>query len=243
MARYTPYDIPGVGLTDGDTVGVTDSSPNGSNPFPDGLNGYEISDTDGNFILEFDPLIITSPTISIDYFISETGYEGDGTANASGSDRLRIYVKNLNDLIEYDLLNTTGSDINDLEIEGAWNTASISLENSPNSNIQLIIEARNNSAAEAFFFDNIIIEGILGVSNHANTEFILYPNPAKSIITILSQHSGAINTKVYTILGEKVIDATIDENKLDISNLQTGAYLLKITQGNKVSTKKLIVRK
>lgn len=242
-ASYVPYDTPGTGLTDGDTVGVTDSPPNNGNPFPEGINGYEISDTDGNFILAFDPLELTSPTISIDYFISETGYEGDGTVNTSGSDRLRIYVKNLDDLSEYDLLNTTGNDINDLGIEGIWNTVSVSLENSLNSNVQLIIEARNNSAAEAFFFDNIIFEGVLGASNISKSGFTLYPNPARSFITILSQETGTISTKMYSILGEKIIDTVLLENKLDISNLRSGAYILKITQGNYVSTKKLIVRK
>ena len=87
-----------------------------------------LSDVDGNFILEFDPVIATSPTISIDYYVSETGYEGDGTSNTSGSDRLRIYLKDLGNNMEYDLLNTTGNDINDLGIEGSWTTVSFSIE-------------------------------------------------------------------------------------------------------------------
>lgn len=242
-ARYVPYDNPGDGLTDGDTVGVTDAPPNNGNPFPEGLNGYEISDVDGNFILEFDPLVVSSPTISINYFISETGYEGDGTSNASGSDRLRIYVKNLDDTLEYDLLNTTGSDINDLGIEGTWNTASVQLTDSPDSNIQVIIEARNNSAAEAFFFDNLIIEGVLGLPDDSKVHFLVYPNPTSGFVTIQSTLAANIEVQVFTVLGEKIIETALVDSILDVSTLQTGAYVLKIIQGSGISTKKLIVQR
>ena len=53
-ARYEPYDTPGDGLTDGDFVGVTDFTPTNNDPYPDGDQGYQISDSDGNFILEFE---------------------------------------------------------------------------------------------------------------------------------------------------------------------------------------------
>lgn len=46
-AAYAPYDTPGVGLTDGDSVKVTSFAQ-------DGVQGYKINDVDGNFILEFD---------------------------------------------------------------------------------------------------------------------------------------------------------------------------------------------
>ncbi|NND64120.1 MAG: hypothetical protein HKN48_13090, partial [Flavobacteriaceae bacterium] len=121
-ARYEPYDTPDVGLTDGDFVGVTDFAATVT-AYTDGLQGYQISDADGNFILEFDTVDLTgtsAPGMSIDYFIAETGYEGDGTVNESSSDRLRIYVKDLTNATEIDILDTTGSDINDLGIEGTW---------------------------------------------------------------------------------------------------------------------------
>ena len=240
-ARYEPYNTPGDGLTDGDLVGVTEQAP--SLPFPDGEQGYEISDVDGNFILEFDPLMTTSPTILIDYFINETGYEGDGTTNTSGSDRLRIYVKDLDSNIEYDLLDTTGSDINDLGIEGNWNTASLTIEDSPNINIQLIIEARTNSGAEAFYFDNILIEQLLNVENLEDDYFSIYPNPTqKGHVNIVPKTSSSKVIVVYDVLGKELIHKKVDDQKLDVSNLMSGIYFVKINHGTKSITKKLVVK-
>ncbi|PKA82658.1 putative secreted protein (Por secretion system target) [Ulvibacter sp. MAR_2010_11] len=241
-ARYEPYDTPGVGLTDGDTVGVTDSPPNNSNPFPDGLNGYEISDVDGNFILEFDPVQISSPTISIAYFVSETGYEGDGTANVSASDRLRIYVKDINSAVEYDLLDTTGNDINDLGIEGVWQTASVTIDNSPDITVQLIIEARNNSGAEAFFFDSVHFEGLLGIADISENAVVLYPNPATDFVHISASEISQASVCIYNSLGEKVLERIISHSLLNISALTSGVYFVKLTQENKTTVKKLIVK-
>ena len=244
-ASYVPYDTPGVGLTDGDLVGVTTSGPSGDNPFPDGDQGYEISDVDGNYILEFD--IITSystgPGYSIDYFISETGYEGDGTLNESGSDRLRIYVRHLEENNEYDIINTTGSDINDLGIEGQWITGYIGLPpfiNGP-ENFQLVIEVRCNAGPEAFYFDNIMFDGILGSSDNKQNKFSIYPNPAKEYVNISSQTTGDKNVTIYNILGKQVIQ-TITTESVNISSLTSGIYIMKISQNGISSTKKLVVR-
>ena len=242
-ARYEPYDSPSSGLTDGDLVGVTDVPPNSGAPFPEGQQGYEISDVDGNFILEFDPVLITSPTIWIDYYISETGYEGDGTTNTSGSDRLRIYVKDLGDNVEYDLLDTTGNDINDLGIEGVWNTVSTSIEDSPDINVQLIIEVRTNSDLEAIFFDNVIFEGILANQGFENDNFSLYPNPASDgYVNITSKSAGAKEVVVFDVLGKEVINTTLPLDRLDIANLNSGIYIVKIEQGNMTINKKLVVK-
>jgi hypothetical protein len=241
-ARYEPYNNPGDGLTDGDNVGVTDSPPSAAAPFPEGQQGYEISDVDGNFILEFDPVTATSPTILIDYYISETGYEGDGTTNTSGSDRLRIYIKDLVDNIEYDLLNTTGNDINDLGIEGSWTTISFSIEDSPNINIQLIIEARTNSGSETFFFDNIIFEQFLGDREFEVDYFTLYPNPAnEGYVNIHSETNGIREVIVFDVLGKQVVNTSLTSDRLDISKLNIGIYFVEIKQGQARTIKKLVI--
>ena len=243
-ARYEPYDTPGDGLTDGDFVGVTDFAPTGDDPYTDGDQGYQISDTDGNYILEFDQVDltgVTDPTFSIDYFIAETGYEGDGTLNESGSDRLRIYIKDLTNGTEIDVLDTTGSDINDLAIEGSWITGTAVVL--PNTTIQLVIEARVNASAEAFFFDNVQVGGTLGLSENADSQFSLYPNPASNgFVNIVSKVSGEKEVAVFDVLGKQVINTTISGKKLNIAALNSGVYIVKINQGNASVTKKLVVK-
>lgn len=247
-ARYTPYDTPDVGLTDGDFVGVTNFQPTGDIMYTDGVQGYQISDADGNFILEFDIVDLattTSPFLSIDYFISGdpdpamSSYEGDGTTNTSDSDRLRIYVKDLTNNTEIDILDTTGSDIDDLGIEGDWVTGVANLL--PNTMVQLVIEARMNASAEAFFFDNVIIDGILNTNNVQENQFSLFPNPATNYINVTSKNAGEIAVAIYDVLGKRVLNTTAT-NRVNITSLNAGVYIVKISQNGLETTKKLIVQ-
>lgn len=242
-ARYVPYDTPDVGLTDGDFVGVTDFVTT-VGAYTDGLQGYQISDADGNFILEFDTVDLTgvaTPSVSLDYWITETGYEGDGTLNESGSDRLRIYVKDLTNSTEIDILDTTGSDINDLGIEGSWITGGANLL--PDTNVQLVIEARMNAGAEAFFFDNVVFSGTpLGINDQNKTQFAIYPNPAQGFINIASPVSGEKKVVIYDVLGKQVMNTSVNSERLNINKLTSGVYIVQITQGTVSETKKLVVR-
>jgi hypothetical protein len=243
-ASYAPYDTPGVGLTDGDSVGVTSIAPDGDHPFPDGVQGYKISDVDGNFILEFDKFELTgiSAGVFINYFIADTGFEGDGTENASGSDRIRIYVKNLTDNTEQDILNSTGTNINELGLQGAWQEGDVSI-NDIGSSYQLVIEARCNASTEAFFFDNIQFAGILGLENNSQETFSIYPNPASNgYVNVTSSTSGVKTISVYDVLGKQIINTTISSYTLNVSELTSGVYILKIIQNGILSTKKLVIK-
>lgn len=158
-SRYEPYVTPDVGLTDGDFVGTTDFTGD-VGTYTEGTKGYQLSDVDGNMIVEFDAVDFTgfeNNTVSLDYFLNATGYEGDGTINESGSDRIRIYVKDLTNTTEIDLLNTEGSDIDDLNIEGVWNSLQVTVPD--NVEVQLVIEVRTNSAAEGIYIDNVSFNG------------------------------------------------------------------------------------
>lgn len=245
-AKYVPYDTPGDGLTDGDDVGVNDQAPSGNHPYPNGDQGYQVSDVDGNFILEFEPIITTStgPSLSIDYFISETGYEGDGTINESGSDRIRIYVRYIEEDEEYDILDTTGSNINDLGIEGQWISGWVELPAyvADPLTFQLVIEVRCNSSSETFYFDNVEFSGFLGIDENKTDPFTLSPNPANgSHVNIMSGKSGNLSVTVFDVLGKQVQMSTID-HRLNISRLKSGIYFIHINQNGISVTKKLVVK-
>ncbi len=245
-ASYSPYDTPGDGLTDGDFVGVTEITPTTADPFPDGLQGYQISDVDGNFLLEFDTVdtgVNGVHALTMDYFIADTGFEGDGTVNEPGSDRLRIYVKDLTNSTEIDILDTTGNDINDLAIQGSWISANVDLSGLGGATVQLVIEARTNAGTEAFFFDNIIFQQLTGFDDFNHNLFSLHPNPTTAgYIDIVSANEGTKEVAVYDILGKQVIKTSLATDRLDISELNSGIYVLKIVQGEASATKKLVVK-
>ena len=242
-ARYEPYDNPSDGLTDGDWVGVT-AFAGDVGEFSDGVQGYGVGDPDGNFILEFDVLDLTNyvdVTMSIDYYVNETGYEGDGTENASGSDRMRIYVKDLTNGTETEILNTEGSDINDLGIEGSWISASVDLPN--NASVQLVVEVRTNSGSETLYLDNISVNGLLNTENNVKDIFSVYPNPVTNgYVNISSPSNGEKNIAVYDILGKQVMNTTITSDRLNVSQLNSGVYMLNISENGISSTKKLVIK-
>ncbi|GAB5400085.1 MAG: hypothetical protein Aureis2KO_16700 [Aureisphaera sp.] len=157
-ATYVPYDTPGSGLTDGDFVGTTDFTGDVTS-YTDGANGYQMSDPDGNMILEFDVVDFagfSNNVVFVDYFVNGTGWEGDGTVNDDANDRIRIYVRDLTNATEIDVLNTEGNDIDDLGIEDIWQTVSVSVPD--NAIVQLVVELRSNSGSEALYLDNIRFE-------------------------------------------------------------------------------------
>ncbi len=256
-ASYTPYDTPDVGLTDGDFVGVTDFTPSPTVLFTDGDKGYQMNDIDGNMTVEFDPVDLTlanSGAISLDFLLSindtptNGNYEGDGTVNSSGSDRLRIYVRDITNSTEIDLFNSTGMDLDDLvpfdpgsgEYLLEWQNITAAL---PNSIVQLVLEGRTNASAESFWFDNISFDGTIGVNEQTADQFAVYPNPAtKGYVNITSKVSGAKNILIFDILGKQVVKTTLNSDRLDISALNSGVYILKIEQGKASTTKKLVVK-
>ncbi len=75
------------------------------------------------------------------------------------------------------------------------------------------------------------------------TDFSVYPNPTSAgFINITTSNSDAMNVTVYDMLGKQVKNETVSNNRLDVSNLNTGIYILKITQNDASTTKKLVVR-
>lgn len=257
-AFYVPYNTPSTGSTDGDNVGVTKKKPATSVLFTQGIKGYRMNDTDGNYILEFDPVEFSAtsiPSVSVDYLLSinsnpaNGNYEGDGTVNESGHDRLRIYIKDLTNTIEIDLFDSTGSNLDDFvpfdagsgEYKLEWQTAMADLP--PNISAQLIIEGRNNATSESFWFDNVQFQGALGIVDSTVGNFKIYPNPAsQGFISITSKIKGPKNIWIYDVLGKLTIKTTLINERLDISNLNSGVYIIKIEQGNSTTTKKLVIK-
>ncbi|SEQ14424.1 Por secretion system C-terminal sorting domain-containing protein [Hyunsoonleella jejuensis] len=82
-------------------------------------------------------------------------------------------------------------------------------------------------------------------SKRSNTiEFGLYPNPAKDILKIKSLN-GISKLSVYDVTGKQVLVADkVYGDKIDISNLTTGIYVLQIEDNDKnTGTKKFVITK
>ncbi len=78
----------------------------------------------------------------------------------------------------------------------------------------------------------------LSVNEIDSKSFSLYPNPTNTgYVTISSLNSGAIDAKVFDILGKEVLNGKVENNQLNVSNLNAGMYILKLSQNNASSRK------
>ncbi|MFY8097697.1 MAG: T9SS type A sorting domain-containing protein, partial [Flavobacterium sp.] len=73
-----------------------------------------------------------------------------------------------------------------------------------------------------------------------NLEVALYPNPVQDILNI-NVDNAIKSVEIYNIQGQKVLNST--SNEVDMSSLNSGIYLVKITdENNSIATKKVVKR-
>lgn len=83
----------------------------------------------------------------------------------------------------------------------------------------------------------------LSTNEFEASKFSLYPNPTDTgHVTITSSNNDVINVQVFDILGKQIKNETLTNNTLNVSNLKSGIYLIKITQNNASTTKKLVIK-
>jgi predicted extracellular nuclease len=141
-----------VGLTDGDYVGVTDYT-GAVGAYPNGGQGFEIQDADGAMRTTLDTVSLVGYTdveVSIQYFVQETGWE------TAPEDILHIWVE-VDGGATIDLIDSAGSDIDALGIEGSWQTVTQSLAGYTQATLHF--ELDSNAADESVYFDNVLFSG------------------------------------------------------------------------------------
>ena len=83
-------------------------------------------------------------------------------------------------------------------------------------------------------------DGSLATTSFDSANFAYYPNPVKNTLN-LSYTQNISNVVVFNLLGQEVLSKVVNANQsqIDMSNLPTGAYLVKITTDNQVKTIKV----
>lgn len=70
----------------------------------------------------------------------------------------------------------------------------------------------------------------------------VYPNPVTNgTFYIESDNNASKEVAIFDILGKQVVKATT-ENAVNVSNLKTGVYMVKITEAGKTATRKLVIK-
>lgn len=105
---------------------------------------------------------------------------------------------------------------------------------------QLYFAIGNWGAEKAASFSS---NGVLGTNDFNAENIALYPNPASTVLNLKNAENADI--QVYDILGKLILsqnNIAIDA-QIDVTSLQAGAYFMKISKDNSVTTKKFLISK
>ncbi len=107
------------------------------------------------------------------------------------------------------------------------------------SNVILSSPGNYDDGISAYFTTN----GVLGTNDNVLNNLVIYPNPASSILNIDNAENSTI--EVYDLLGRVIFSRTNISLKeqLNVSTLNSGTYLIRITNENKVVTDKFIINR
>lgn len=85
-----------------------------------------------------------------------------------------------------------------------------------------------------------VFQNTLSVEDTFANEFIVSPNPASDYVKISSEMDIDL-VEIYDVVGKRILSKTEDVNRLDVSELNSGVYLLKIYSENQTATKRILV--
>ncbi|PZR11665.1 MAG: hypothetical protein DI539_20525 [Flavobacterium psychrophilum] len=92
------------------------------------------------------------------------------------------------------------------------------------------------------YYDNLsfVDNSVAGTNDNTIEGLQMFPNPTENILTITSANNAEKSVIVYDMLGKQVINTTVANGTIDVSNLNAGIYIVNITEEGKTATKKLI---
>lgn len=71
----------------------------------------------------------------------------------------------------------------------------------------------------------------------------MYPNPLKGNTLYLTSTSNAdMSVQIFDLLGKEVIKSNVINNSINVSGLNAGVYIVKVTEEGKTATRKLVIQ-
>jgi hypothetical protein len=102
----------------------------------------------------------------------------------------------------------------------------------------------NYERGDGFAFDDfkVFTDGFsgVGIEEYSSSDFMIYPNPSTDVINVYAANIKSINTvEVLNNLGQVVVNSNVVGNQINVENLETGIYFVKI----KTNTNQIIIKK
>lgn len=179
---------------------------------------------------------------------------GLGPVDAAGNATALIAPANTWVTLTMSYNSTTGeliwaTDLNGGTSEGFDAAAFVITGQLPDANQIFGFSGAGNAAASSIIIDDFILTAVsrstLSIEEDllVNNEIKLFPNPATDVINVSSSILTVNSLKLVDLNGRVVMERSIqNENAfLNVSDVASGIYLLNVTAGDTISTKRVII--
>ncbi len=194
-----------------------------------GANGTTIPNDDWMISPEFSLSGITSPIFSM---------KAKSVNDTYGLERFQIAVGTSTDYNDFTVI----SDGAYIEAPTDWTTYEFDLSAYEGQIIRIAIHYVGNDSF-VLQTDSFKVEGTLGIGENEISDFEYYYNPFNDLLNVNSSEI-LRNIQVYNLLGQKIIEKNINNYgyQINLGNLSTSIYFVKVQGETGVNTFKLRVR-
>lgn len=105
-------------------------------------------------------------------------------------------------------------------------------------------QTTNQSGGFIYYDDLSFVQGnVASVKDNAISGLKMFPNPLTgTTLNILSDNNDVKTVAIFDVLGKQVVSTKTTTGAVNVSNLSSGVYMVKITEAGKTSTRKLVVK-
>lgn len=110
---------------------------------------------------------------------------------------------------------------------------------------QLRTYRQGDNSGGFIYYDNLEfnVAPPAGVAENEISGLTMYPNPLSgNVLNITSANNSDMNVAVYDMIGKQVLNTNVVNGTVNVSGLNAGVYMVKVTEEGKTSVKRLIVK-
>jgi len=88
-------------------------------------------------------------------------------------------------------------------------------------------------------------DGIISSTNHLllGKEITIYPNPANTMLNVVSDLEGSFEIEIYDIIGKRMNLVEVNSRNVNVSKLPVGIYTLRISMEEAFVTRKIAIQR
>jgi len=181
--------------------------------------------------------VVAGNTIKISFWYKATGDDSDARiwSNYKDAAGAVIYQETAN--TDDPLRNNNGW----LATAATWTLKEITVVVPANATT-LVLAVRAYTGSSVSFDQFSVVDQTLGVNQNSIEGLKVYPNPVTNgTLYINTTANASKEVAIYDVLGKQVVKTTT-ENAVNVSKLNAGVYIVKVTEEGKTATRKLVIK-